>query len=158
MPAVLRIQDRKFEGSVLSVANQPAQEGWLSERVKKFETIVRIDGKSKDLRPGLTAEVEILVNHLKDILSVPVAAVCEHEGKFLCYVKKGDTLERRSVVPGISNDKFVEIKSGLAAGDEVSLTPLSRLGEVGKPSAKPKSEEQKPEQKREEKPQAPAKQ
>jgi multidrug efflux pump subunit AcrA (membrane-fusion protein) len=158
MPAKLRIQNHKFEGSVLSVANQPAQEGWFSEGVKKFETIVRIDGKSKDLRPGLTAEVEILVNHLKDILSVPVAAVCEHEGKFLCYVKKGDTLERRSVVPGISNDKFVEIKSGLAAGDEVSLTPLSRLGEVGKPSAKPKSEEQKPEQKREEKPQAPAKQ
>ncbi|MEN6498727.1 MAG: HlyD family efflux transporter periplasmic adaptor subunit [Thermoguttaceae bacterium] len=158
MPAVLRIQDRKFEGSVLSVANQPAQEGWLSERVKKFETIVRIDGKSKDLRPGLTAEVEILVNHLKDILSVPVAAVCEHEGKFLCYVKKGDTLEKRVVVPGISNDKSVEIKSGLAAGDEVSLTPVSRLGEAGKPSAKPKSEEQKPEQKREEKPQAPAKQ
>jgi len=159
MPAELRIQDRKFTGKVQSVANQPAQSGWLSEHTKKFETIVSIEGKSRDLRPGLTAEVEILVNHLKDVISVPVAAIGEQEGRFLCYVKKNDKLEKRIVVPGASNDKFVEIKSGLEAGEEVVLNPLAQLGETGKQSKpKPDEEKDKTKQKREEKPRMPARQ
>lgn len=158
LPAELRIQDRKVKGTVLSVANQPEQAGWFSEHTKKFRTIVTIEGNSKDFRPGLTAEVEILVAHLKDVVSVPVATVCEREGKFLAYVKKGEKPEKREVTLGQSNDKFVEIKSGLKVGEEVILNPLSLFTPAGQQTPKPDEKKEKTEKKSPETPTANGKQ
>ncbi len=52
MRARIRIQDRDFQGEVATVANQPEPGNWLSGNVKKYATIVRIDGKDLNLRPA----------------------------------------------------------------------------------------------------------
>jgi HlyD family secretion protein len=127
MTAEVRIRDRTFSGTVISVANQPEAPRWMSPFTKKYETKVAVKGSGKDLRPGLTAEAEILVSRLKNVLSVPVAAVTEQDGKFLCFVKQGDRTERRTLVLGQGNDKFVEVKQGLAAGEQVVLRPQALL-------------------------------
>ena len=69
----------------------------------------------------MTAEVEILVDHLQGVISLPVAALAEKAGQTYCCVKKGPALERRNVTLGEGNDKFVQIKDGVSA-KQVSFT------------------------------------
>lgn len=127
MRAKIRVQGRDFEGSVASVANRP-QSNWMST-AKKYIVQVRIDGEPGDLRPGFTAEVEIIVAELNDVIAVPVAAVAEQQGRFFCGVRHGEAVDRREVTLGQGNDKLVEITAGLEAGEVVVLNPRAAIGE-----------------------------
>ena len=128
MSARIKVQGREFVGTVAAVANRP-QSNWMST-AKKYVVQVKIDGNPEELRPGFTAEVEIIVADLKDVVSVPVAAVIEQRGEFICAVRKGEVIERRGVTIGQGNDKMVEIVSGLEPGDIVMLSPRTALGET----------------------------
>jgi len=130
MRARIRIQGRDFQGVVISVANQPEAGSFFSAAVKEYATIVKIDGESKELRPGLTAEAEILIAALKDVVSVPVAAVFEQRGQAFACVKTGTNVEKRAVELGMTNDKAIEIKQGLQGGEEVVLNPRAVLPEL----------------------------
>jgi HlyD family secretion protein len=131
MRARIRILDRELQGAVSSIANQPEPTSFFSASVKEYGTIVKIDGQPAGLRPGMTSEVEILVAHLKDVLTLPVAAVVEQRGKYFCWVTKaGGQTERRSLVLGLNNDQFVEVKDGVAAGDKVLLNPRAVVPEA----------------------------
>jgi len=127
MRARIKVQGREFAGTVTAVANRP-QSNWMST-AKKYVVQVRLDGEPQEVRPGVTAEVEILVAELKDIIAVPVAAVMEKRGQFFCAVRKGDSVERTPVTLGLGNDKMIEITAGLGEGDAVILNPRKALGE-----------------------------
>ena len=139
MRARIRILDRELQGAVSSIANQPEPTSFFSASVKEYGTIVKIDGQPAGLRPGMTSEVEILVAHLKDVLTLPVAAVVEQRGKYFCWVTAAGKTERRSLVLGLNNDQFVEVKDGVAAGDKVLLNPRAVVAEarVSEEEAKP---------------------
>ncbi|MFV1964212.1 MAG: HlyD family efflux transporter periplasmic adaptor subunit [Pirellulaceae bacterium] len=123
MRARIMIQNRDLLGTVTSIANQPEPTSFFSASVKEYGTIVRIEGETEGLKPGMTAEVEILVAHLKDAITLPVAAIVEQRGGFYCWVRKGEQNERRPLVLGVSDDQFVEVKEGVAEGEEVLLNP-----------------------------------
>jgi HlyD family secretion protein len=123
MRANVNIQDREFQGEVISVANQPEPTSFFSSSVKAYATIVKIDSRTTGLKPGMTAGVEILVADLKDVLSVPVQTVVEQGGGFACWVLEHGEPQRRPVVLGASNSTVIEIKDGLKEGDEVLLNP-----------------------------------
>ncbi|MEI8319089.1 MAG: efflux RND transporter periplasmic adaptor subunit, partial [Planctomycetia bacterium] len=127
MAARVKLQGREFDGTVTSVANRP-QSNWMST-AKKYVVQVRIDGEPQEVRPGVTAEVEIIVADFKDVIAVPVAAVMEKRGEYLCAVRKGDSIERRVVKLGLGNDKLVSITEGLEDGDALILNPRKALGE-----------------------------
>jgi hypothetical protein len=119
MAARVKLQGREFEGTVTSVANRP-QSNWMST-AKKYVVQVRIDGEPQEVRPGVTAEVEIIVADLKDVIAVPVAAVMEKRGQYFCAVRKGEAIERRAVTLGLGNDKLINITEGLEDGDALIL-------------------------------------
>ena len=78
----------------------------------------------------MTAECEILVDHLKDVLTIPVAAVVEQRGAYFAWVKTPDRNERRPLVLGATNDQFVEVKDGLVDGELVVLNPRAVVPEA----------------------------
>ncbi|MBL7194665.1 MAG: efflux RND transporter periplasmic adaptor subunit [Pirellulales bacterium] len=127
MKAKIRVQGREFDGEVTAVANRP-ETNWFST-AKKYVVQVAIDGGTEKLRPGFTAEVEIFVADLDDVISVPVAAVIEQSGEFVCAVRTEDGFERRIVELGLSNDKLVQITQGLSPSDTVFLYPRGLLGD-----------------------------
>lgn len=136
MRSRIRILDRELTGEVKSIANQPEPGGWMSANVKEYATQVRIDGQPEGLRPGMTAEVQILVAHVKDALRVPVAAVVEQRGNYLAWVqKKGGGVEKRALKLGFNNDQFLEVKEGLTEGEEVLLNPRAVVAEAREMSA-----------------------
>lgn len=100
---------------------------WARGGVKEYTTIVTIDSMPEEaLKPGMTAEVRILVNRRDDVLVVPVQAVTEHDREHYVYVRSGDGFQRRSVKLGESNRKEVEITTGLKAGESVALDARTR--------------------------------
>lgn len=135
--------NRVLSGVVQTVATLADARGFWDQRgVKEYETLVRLTDVPEDagLKPGMTAEVKILVNRLSDVLVVPVQAVAEHSGSHVIFVINDDKLERRSVVVGENNDQFIQITDGLTSGDRVALDARARVEAAAEIEKKPLNE------------------
>jgi HlyD family secretion protein len=112
--------DQKLSGTVSKVAGMAATS---YSSVQNYETIILIDELPPELaiKPGMTAEVDILVGTYKDVISVPVGAITEHFERSYVYPVSGATNEPRVVKTGRSTHSFVEITEGLKEGDVVAL-------------------------------------
>ena len=122
--------DKKFKGTIKSVAVLPDPGGWMSSDIKIYKTVVTMDGEVSQLKPGMTAIVDIHVERLKDVLSIPVQAIVQIERENWCYVDASGGIERRELTLGRTNDKFVEIREGLNEGDRVVLNPMAVVDEA----------------------------
>jgi HlyD family secretion protein len=76
------------------------------------------------LRPGLTADVEIVLERSAAVLRVPSAAVME--GRRVLTVERGRAVER-AVTIGLKSWEWTEVRSGLVEGETVVIT-LERPG------------------------------
>jgi len=116
--------DREFEGVVSLV--YPA----LDSATRTFTVEVTVPNKSETLRPGMFARTIFNMGE-KDGVLVPDVAVQKQMGSAerYVYVIKDGAAERRSVKVGRQIGDKVDILSGVAAGEEVAVTALSRLGD-----------------------------
>lgn len=124
------IPNRVLTGVVEKVATLADARGFWDQRgVKEYETLVRLTDvpEGGGLKPGMTAEVKILVSRLSDVLVIPVQSVAEHSGSHVVFVINDGRLERRAVVIGESNDQFIQIASGLTDGDLVAQDARARV-------------------------------
>jgi len=116
--------DITLNGEVVKVASLPSQDrSWFSPDLKVYPTQINIEGNHGFLKPGMSAKVEILVNHIKDALIVPNHVVSNRLGKKVCYVQTPSGKEEREVKTGEYNDNFVQIVTGLKEGEKVLLSP-----------------------------------
>jgi HlyD family secretion protein len=114
--------DRRFTGRVTKVAVMPDRSQWfLNPGLKTYVTDVTLDSTPPGLKPGMNAQVEVLVADRAGILQVPVSAVHVDKGYQVVYVKGPTGIEVRRVETGLSNDRAVEVLSGLSEGEEVYL-------------------------------------
>jgi len=95
---------------------------------KDFNVIVSIDNPPADLKPGMSARVEILIAKLTDVLAAPVQAVATVNGRQVCYVAGKGGAEPRVVKTGLSNADYVEITGGLEPGEKVLLRAPTAVG------------------------------
>ena len=80
-----------------------------------------IENDSGFLRPGMSVEMSIQMGPDRTVLAVPEAAVVDVEGITTVYVQvSGETFGERVVETGIRNSGWIEIRSGLAAGERVT--------------------------------------
>jgi RND family efflux transporter MFP subunit len=130
MRAGIKVQDREFQGIVTSVASQPEPSNWFSGNVKEYAAVVAIESDPTGLRPGMTAAVEILVDNLKNVLSVPVQALVEQRGKFYCWINGPAGVEKREVELGLGNNTRISVVKGLSEGERVLLNPRESIAEA----------------------------
>ena len=115
-------RDRELSGAVLAVSPLPQPGDWRRTTVKFYDTKVRIDGATAGLRPGMSAKVEILLDHLQNVLAVPVQSVVSRGRIGVCYVFTGRP-EIRRLRLGKANAEYVVVQEGLSAGERVVLSP-----------------------------------
>jgi len=121
--------DRLFQGQVVKVATLPdSQSSWLNPDLKVYKTDITIQGQHDFMRPGMSAQVEIIVERLPQVLSVPVQAIVNRLGKRVCYIREGTQFNVREVQTGSFNDNFIVIQAGLSEGDVVTLQPPQGIG------------------------------
>ena len=123
MEAVVQVLDTRYTGKVVSVANQPEPGMWYQAQVKEYAAIIDIDHDQSDLKPGMTAESEIIISQLDDVVKVPVVAVVEKRGKYYAWVFTPTGQERRTLILGQTNDQDFEVIDGVAVGEQVYLNP-----------------------------------
>lgn len=113
--------NRSYRGTVTSVGVLPEQNSWSGSDTKVYETIVTIDEKVADLKPGMTAVAEIMVDSVADAITVPLHAVVEHEDQTYVVVRDGKSLVPRPVALGKSSETRVSVEEGLEAGEAVAV-------------------------------------
>ncbi len=115
---------------IATVANGNSDWGNSTE-VKKFDIEITLKTEGLQLRPGVSAKVEIHVDVREQALYVPLQSVFAEDGAHWCHVQPpGKTPEKRKITIGTANDNYMEIVDGLTAGDQVLLyNPL--LPEIG---------------------------
>ena len=82
------------------------------------------------LKPGMTAEVEIVMNEFTDQVLLPVESVLEFGSGFCCWVRQGNSISRRIVELADSDEKMVRVLGGIQAGETVILNPLAYVEEA----------------------------
>jgi HlyD family secretion protein len=119
--AVEGMRDRRIEAHVTSIAPMAT----LNPRsdVQYFEGIVKLENVPTGLRPGMSAEVEIALPRLENVLAVPSEAVRLENGHDVCFVVHDDRLERREVKVGHVTADLSEVTEGLTEGEQVVLNP-----------------------------------
>lgn len=93
-------------------------------RTLEVEVDLRNDPAKPRPRPGISADVIIVVDQRDSVLRVPTFAVIE--GRRVLVAENGRAVSRE-VATGVRNWEWTEIKEGLAPGDRV-ITSLDRKG------------------------------
>jgi membrane fusion protein (multidrug efflux system) len=82
-----------------------------------FRAKLEVPDTSRRLKPGMFARVNIVYERRENALQVPRNSILDSDGGQSVFVVAGDKAEQRTVVPGLVNGGWVEIKEGLK-GDE----------------------------------------
>jgi HlyD family secretion protein len=127
MPAEISIDafpGEKFSGRVRRIAPYALE---IEKQARTVEMEVEFTPvPDKDLVVGYSADVEITPEARLDVVRVPTSAILQGN-RVLVYQPAKKLLESRSLVTGLSNWEFTEVKSGINAGDLIVVS-LDRPG------------------------------
>jgi len=107
-----------FAGSVVRVAPY-VQDHEEQNRTFEIEVELEDDAFARDLRPGTSADVEVVLDAKPSSLRIPTYALIE--GRRVLLVE-GGVLRERAVETGLRNWDFVEIVDGLRSGEAVVVS------------------------------------
>jgi len=85
-------------------------------RTVEIEVVLDDVDFSRELLPGTSADVEVILEVVEDVLRVPTSTLLEG-GRVLLF--QDGVLVERKVEVGLKNWNWTEVKSGLSAGDRV---------------------------------------
>jgi HlyD family secretion protein len=124
------VAGKTFQGEITQVSSVGVDNG----RGVDFEVTVRIVDPDDQVRPGMTAAVNIVVSEINDVLIVPSRAVRLNNGQRIVYLLKDGRLTEVLVSTGASSDTETQITEGdLVEGDLVVLNPPSFFQTNGGP-------------------------
>ena len=114
------LQDVKLNAALEYISPKAVENNGANQ----FEIKAAIDVKgAKDLRSGYSANAEIVLQTVKNVLTIPESAVEFSGDSTFVYLVKGKgeqkTYERHPVTIGISDGVNIEIKKGLSQKDIV---------------------------------------
>ena len=95
------------------------------------------------LRPGLLADIEIIVEKISNALHIPAQAVFEKDGKQIVYVKRGSRFEERPIQLAKRSESTMVLSGGVKEGEVVALADPNvkpgsgKAGERKSPGASP---------------------
>ncbi|MFN7974204.1 MAG: efflux RND transporter periplasmic adaptor subunit [Acidobacteriota bacterium] len=126
-----------------------------SQDVPTFTVKVKLDTAHPKLRPGMSARATIETEQRPDAVTVPIQAILTNEGEKdddsgdgaekaekkdaaaepgkkaeWVFVVEGGKAKKRDVKTGLSNERAVEVVSGLAADEQVVTGPYRSLKDL----------------------------
>jgi len=140
--------DREFHGVVTQIGNSAQATGFgTQEQVVNFEVKIKLIDLDPNLRPGMSCNADIETETVSDVLSVPIQSVTARtdipelqdttksekntgengneqgwknaKPKEVVFLVENSKAKMVLVETGISDDNYLEIKSGLNGGEEV---------------------------------------
>ena len=101
-----------------------------SSGVTQYSAEISLD-KAPGMLPGMTADVDVKIQGTENALIVPVEALHQTSTGSFVYTSYDEETQRYGgrvdVVPGMQNDNYAEILSGLQEGDTVYYTKQENI-------------------------------
>lgn len=148
--------DKVFRGIVYQIGNTAISTGTgTQEQVVNFEVKLKFIDFDPGFRPGMSCNAKIETKTLNNVISVPIQSVTarnnmemspqsEEEGnaananakkkkdnseklKEIVFLAKTNKAQTVDVETGISDDNYIQIKSGLKVGEEVITGPYRAI-------------------------------
>ena len=124
------ILDKQYKG----VVSQVAPVGDVIQGVVEFDVTVELIDADQNVKPGMTAAVNIVVDQITDALLVPNRAVRVVDGQRVVYILSNNQLKSVNVTLGASSDSESQVTDGdLRLGDQIVLNPPQDLFSTGGP-------------------------
>jgi HlyD family secretion protein len=135
---------KKFKGTVTEIGNSPIQkETGTNQEATDFKVTITLDTPQVYLRPGLTADGEIVTGTRESCLTIPIQALVvrdvskgntnlpkEDREKEGVFVMKSDQVAFETVKTGIMGEMNIEIVSGLKEGEQIVTGTYQTLREL----------------------------
>jgi len=116
------IPDKQFAGKVdeiSTIASEDYTAGWPIPR--NFDLRITLDQVDPRLRPGMTAQITIVVDRIPDVLIIPVEASFQKEGETFAYIWAGSKFREQKIEVSRRSGDRVVVSKGLEAGERIAL-------------------------------------
>lgn len=111
----------QFTGKITSIGVLALPDPGKPTEEKYFELRVLLDESDPRVRPGMTTRIVIHTATADNVIAVPVHSLFYNQQKVYCYIESPLGYDKREVTVGLSNEEWVEIKSGLKEGELICL-------------------------------------
>jgi HlyD family secretion protein len=124
------IRARDYHGVVVSVDRV----GTSDQGVVDFIVTVQLTDPDEQVKPGMTAAVNIVVNEMEDVLLVPNRAVRFQEGSQVVFLLRENQIIPVQIKLGASSETDSQVVEGdLNVGDLIILNPPTEFESNGPP-------------------------
>ena len=116
------IPDRQFTGTIEEISTLASEDfsaGWPIPR--NFDVRIILDQSDPRLKPGMTAQVTVIVDRVRDVLSIPVEGSFQKEGETLAYVWSGSKFRPQAIEISRRSGDRILVAKGLQPGDRIAL-------------------------------------
>lgn len=119
------LADRTLTGTVASVSEYPLPSTSIyTSHIKEYAVEIDIHSPPAELRPGMSSQVNLLVEHQDSAIQIPIGAAIARGEQFFCAIPKDDgKFETREIKVGSSNDTSIIVTEQLQVGEKVVLNP-----------------------------------
>lgn len=110
---------KTFHGKVIKVAN--IGEDHKDFDMKVFKVVIRLDESDSEMKPGMSANNDIIIGSYRDRLLVPMKAVFSKNNKTVVYLKKGGEIIEQEIALVTDNGTFGIVDKNIKSGDLLLL-------------------------------------
>jgi HlyD family secretion protein len=117
------IDNRQFTGKVVkigTIATEDFSSGWPIPR--NFDVEIALHQTDSRLKPGMTAQITVIVDRVPDSISIPAEASFARPGQTVAYVWDGSAFRARPIQIARRDRDRILVADGLRAGDLIALT------------------------------------
>lgn len=108
---------KTFEGVVAAIAPR----GEKTDSIVTYEVKIQMENEEQQLRPLMTANVDILTDVLSDVIALPLEALRSNNGDDIVYVIVDGGRQPRKVRVGLRTESQAVIVHGLQEGETVVI-------------------------------------
>lgn len=117
------LPDKEVKGRITFISPESTTE----VGVVFYKTTITLENPDEELKDGMSATAEIIIEQHNDVLLIPNRAIQGSWENPFVEVVTDEQIEKRQISIGLSDGIYAEVLSGLEEGEEVILPQASQL-------------------------------
>lgn len=117
------LPDKEVKGRITFISPESTTE----MGVVFYKTTITLENPDEELKDGMSATAEIIIEQHNDVLLIPNRAIQGSWENPFVEVVTDEQIEKRQISIGLSDGIYTEVLSGLEEGEEVILPQASQL-------------------------------
>jgi len=123
------LPDTQFSGTISKIS-PAAVSGSRNIHLFPVEILIEHSPHIQRVKPGMTADITIVVTTRKNVLTLPIEAILEGENnektvQIVLGTATDYKLEKRLITVGLENDRLAEIIDGITEKEKILIKPKS---------------------------------